>query len=119
MPLGKNRFKRTQPWQALLTLPLFLGLGGCGSTPINVTLDSEPNPWTDSPITYAVISAKVDEVKIKKVTVNRGNCVIRGYSSRGGKLSFGQQIKAQLGCDADVVKEISVETDSDTYDFSF
>ncbi|WP_026471595.1 hypothetical protein [Alkanindiges illinoisensis] len=115
---------------ALLTgLMAAFALSGCGgsSAPVEVQIDQEVNPlnpdgskpWYPEYLTYVHIRAIEDSVKVTDASINRGNCKVSHWFSHPDPLPYGQEIKGQLSCDQDNVKEVSVTTDQDTYTFNF
>ncbi|MBR7780428.1 hypothetical protein [Undibacterium rugosum] len=105
-----------KPATLLMTLT-FAGLTGCvGESPIEVELKSSPyfSPMGVLSVTGIYVTAKVDEVKVRSIEVNRGNCKVTG---EGKSLKFGQHAYFHSpGCE---IKEIEVETDEGSFTFSF
>ena len=93
------------------------GLTGCtGEPPVEVELKSTPysSPIGVLSLTGIYVTAKVDEVKVNSIEVNRGNCKVTGGSK---SLRFGQHTYFQSpGCE---IKEIEVDTDEGSFTFSF
>lgn len=105
------------------------GLSACGlneSTPISVNINLEENPAYQYQGEYAAlyynyihIQSTVDQVRINRVSINRGNCPISFGVYQNPNLKFGQVMKAVLGCDMEQVREVTVDTDQGEFTFNF
>ncbi len=93
-------------------------LAGCGSSPIEVTIETKDNPVSEGEMTYLVVTSKVDEVQIKAITANRGNCKILSYHGNP-HLKFGTQLKALMFCNGNPIQEAEVETNTEKYSYTF
>ncbi|MDO9177668.1 MAG: hypothetical protein Q7U16_04965 [Agitococcus sp.] len=93
-------------------------LVGCGSSPIEVAIETKDNPVSDGQMTYLVVTSKVDDVQIKKVSANRGNCKILGYEG-SPHLKFGNQLRTLMWCNGNPIQEAEVETSKDKYSYTF
>lgn len=105
-----------------------MGCGGNSSAPVEVQINQEINPLNPSGsssslypqyLTFIHIRAIEDQVNIKDAQINRGNCKVGHWYRHSNPLSFGQEIKGQLKCQQDSVKEVSITTDKSTYTFNF
>jgi hypothetical protein len=112
----------------MISLLAALLLSGCGSSaPVEVEVDQEVNPlnadgskpWYPEYLTYIHIRAIEDSVRVTDARINRGNCQVSHWFSFTNPLQYGQEIKGQLQCKRDNVKEVSITTDKDTYTFNF
>lgn len=117
----------------LLTLGLasvlVFSLTGCfdTSTPVEVNIDQDTNPLNPDGssiyypqfLTYVHVQAVQDNVRVTHLKVNRGNCPLVHVFQHPDVLKYGQEIKAQVRCDPDSIKEVEVTTDQDTYTFNF
>ncbi|MGB6007772.1 hypothetical protein [Castellaniella sp.] len=98
-----------------------LSLLGCSSKP-NVEVSIQPNrSWGNLAF---FIQATSDDVVVKNVIINRGNCNLPPGTAkdieRTVKLKFGQSYQGfSINCKVDDVKEIEVETDVGEFVFSF
>ncbi len=102
------------------------------SSPVTVQAGSEGcaqcGSWVAS---FVVITSKVDDVTIKDVTINRGQCSKSGVmwtdsDIRNTHLKFGEVIRKTYGSNLDglsgkvcILAEVKVDTDRGEYVFSF
>jgi hypothetical protein len=105
----------------LVLIPLAVSLSGCLTSP-DVDVSIEENEFWGSVVFK--IQAKEDEVLLKSVEVNRGNCKLPSGTatdlSRTVSLKFGQVYTGYApSCKVDQIKEIDVQTDRGTFTFSF
>lgn len=97
------------------------------SIPVEVEVDQEDNPlnmdgekpWYPPFLTYIHIRALEDSVKVTDAKINRGNCTVSMWFSHNSPLRFGDEIRGQLNCEQDNVREVTVTTDKGTYTFNF
>lgn len=111
-------------------VPLFAALSLCGCAageskpPVEVSVQEAEDIYSRQ-VSEIVIRAVADSVKIEKVTVNRGNNCGLGATDwhnlwpGSGILKFGQSVSGRTVCSMDSIKEVDVETDTDTYTFNF
>lgn len=115
--------------KAIGILSMLLGLSGCdlqSFSPLNVSVQYEDNPaftieQPEGPVLLSTIQiqAKTDQITVKKVKVNRGQCSIAYWIHPTLKLKFGQKLTGVLRCDANQVLEIDVITDQGDFTFNF
>lgn len=92
-------------------------LQGCSAKP-NVEVSVEPGP--NKYVVSFYVRAKADEVTVKSVTINRGNCALSDSTQDSTiKLKFGQSFQGWGICNLHDVKEIEVSTDAGAFTFSF
>ena len=93
-------------------------LAGCSSPPIEATIEIKDNPVSDGQLTYLVVTSKVEDVQIKAVSANRGNCKVLGYEGNP-HMKFGSQLRALMWCNGNPIQEAEVETSKDKYSYTF
>ncbi|TDF24058.1 hypothetical protein [Delftia tsuruhatensis] len=110
----KNKIKFTGCAVALLFLQ------GC-SAQSNVEVSVRSGPMSHM-VTFEV-RAIADEVVVKNVTINRGNCALGVITAdelkKTIKLKFGQSMRGSGICTLPNVKEVKVGTDAGAFVFSF
>ena len=100
-----------------------VGITACGNfdAPVEVETDfkseAKENPFNPFDVkfvtkSYIVVRATEDSVKLKKVSVNRGNC---GTFEVDRELKFGQTYRKQISCSHTDVKEAEITTDKGTW----
>lgn len=88
-------------------------LAGCGSEPpVSVELGHNQFGQPDVKITSII-----DEVTVKDITLNRGNCKAETRSPLPKTIKFGQSFNAVSACQNLI--EISLSTSKGDFDFSF
>lgn len=98
-----------------------LSLSGCSSEP-NIEVSIESNQYHGSLV--FTIQATTDEVIVKNVVINRGNCALPAGTAkdieRTVKLGFGQNYRGYSpSCTVNDVKEIEVTTNEGAFTFTF
>lgn len=91
-------------------------ISGCTSeAPVSVELNY--NAYSGTP--QLIITSTVDEVEVKSVQINRGNCIISNpYKALPYKLKFGEFVRIGApGC-PDVL-EAYISTSEGNFDFNF
>lgn len=106
-----------------LTLTLLLILSACtdGPPPVDVVAYSrtERAGTFALPFTDVNIIAKVDEIEIQEIIVNRGNCDTSGLDNRLPRtLQFGKKLLATFSASCEVA-QVDVETDQGDWTFTF
>jgi len=96
-------------------------LFGCSSEP-NIEVSIQPNQHWGTLV--FIIQATTDEVIVKNVVINRGNCALPPGTAkdieRTVKLGFGQSYRGYSpSCTVNDVKEIEVTTNAGGFTFSF
>lgn len=110
-------------------LCIIWGLSACRldqSAPVSVNINFDENPAYEyqgqyAPMFYSHIhiQSTVDQVRINRVSINRGNCPISFWVYKNPNLKFGQEMKAVLRCDMEQVREVTVDTDQGEFTFNF
>ena len=114
-------------WVGILTALAIAGCGSHSSAPVEVNIDQDINPLNPDGsslsypryLNYIHIRAVEDQVNIRDARVNRGNCKVGYWFRHNNPLRFGDEIKGQLQCDQNSVKEVTITTDKSTYTFNF
>ncbi len=97
---------------------------GCSSAKANIEVSIQTHPDSVMGLAAFVIQSTSDEVIIKDVIINRGNCQISPKASadikKGLKLNFGQRYMSwSTPCTVKDIKEIAITTNKGKFTFSF
>lgn len=96
---------------------MFAGLiAGCGKSDPPITIELVQNAGI-STMQNINITSKVDDISIKKVIANRGNCAVNLRDGANSELKFGQSTVAYLACNDPA--EVEVDTDAGNFTFTF
>lgn len=105
---------------------LFVVLAGCGESKPAVEIETfnKVNPLFNVKYVQVKIKSIVDEVVIKDVTVNRGNCKIENRNVLSGKpifpakLKFGESVSVSFTAPCEAT-EVSVDTSDGGWTVSY
>lgn len=103
----------------ILIICFFLGCSLNQEQEVEVTVNY--HPLGAGGISQIHIQSVLDNVTIREVTINRGNCATLDYGAlaEGKQLKYGQALLAVSPCRPAEIREVKVKTDQDTYTFTF
>lgn len=97
------------------------GSNADGEEQLEVSKYSEPSPYISGAIaTYVVITSLSDDITLKTILVNRGNCGVE-FPRSSPNLKYGAQYRVYVkaSCRPEQIREVEVGTARDTYTFNF
>ncbi len=92
-----------------------------GTDELEVSKYSEPSPYMSGAIaTYVVITSLSNDITLKTILVNRGNCGVE-FPRSSPNLKYGAQYRVYVkaSCRPEQIREVEVGTARDTYTFNF
>lgn len=92
-----------------------------GEEQLEVSKYSEPSPYMSGAIaTYVVITSLSNDITLKTIQVNRGNCGVE-FPRSSPHLKYGTQYRVYVkaSCHPEQIREVEVGTARDTYTFNF